>query len=111
MPLFRMVHSFRQVEWSKAGGGDSHETRQHYADHAFSEVTPSHHRTTPFCSDRFCQFPTFDVPTLSFKRINFGVTFPSVIVSSPTPRGRENRLGPAEPGLKSGVLPNHSVLG
>lgn len=27
------------------------------------------------------------------------MTFPCVIVSSPTPRGRENRLGPAEPGL------------
>ena len=35
----------------------------------------------------------------------------SSILIRPTPRGSLNRRGPAEPELKSSVLPNHSAFG
>src|SRR5688572_21585348 len=44
-------------------------------------------------------------------RINDGTAFPPEIVRIPTPRGNENRLGPADPGLKRIVRPRRSIVG
>lgn len=49
--------------------------------------------------------------TRSLSRINNGVSFPAFTVKVPIPRGRENRLGPAEPGLNNMVRPWRPIVG
>ena len=43
--------------------------------------------------------------------MNVGVVFPAFIVNMPMPRGKENRLGPADPGLNKIVRPCRPIMG